>query len=395
MSTVKSFLELYNEFIVELQNQASDLTDTNDGSMIDILAGVTAMSISEVSRIVIEEFMKTFFDTAHGPEITGGPDDLQTLAVDHFGSTFARPAATYATGIIAFSRANTNAGNCVIPAGTVVKTAPDSNGESQRFETETQVTMTGTTINATINAVVAGTDGNVNASTITVIESALTDSSITCTNAAGLTGGAEEQNDAEYRETIKNKIITLTGATLAAIQAAAKTVSGVVSATAIETEMIVIEYDIATGLAKAGEKYFRIPRVSVYIADANGTADANLIADVEAAIALVRAAGVRVNVLAGTGLELDWSASITLNPAGPNFTEFSSDASQIIATMTDYVNNLAIGADFVRATADAAMLAIWGPSGTDDLTAFTTSTPIGDVSTTAGQKVVPGTLEIV
>jgi hypothetical protein len=63
--------------------------------------------------------------------------------------------------------------------------------------------------------------------------------------------------------------------------------------------------------------------------------------------------------------------------------------------MIDYLNNLAIGADFIRATADAYILAIWGPAGTDDLTAFATSTPIGDVVAAADEKIVPGTVEIV
>lgn len=394
MSTIKSQQELYDEFIAELQSQAPGLTDTNDGSQIDVLAGVASFAISELSRLTIDEFRKTFFDTASGPEVTEGPDDLETLAVDHFGSDFARPAATTSTGTVTFSRANADAGDCVIPAGTVVKTEPDANGESQRFETEAEVTMTGTSRAATVNAIVAGTDGNVLANTIVLIEDALTDSSITVNNGSVLAGGAEEETDAEYRETIRNLLVSLTGATLAAIQAAALEVAGVETATATENEMVVIEYDIATSLPVVAAAYFRIPRVILYIADADGTADAGLISDVQEAVASVRAAGVRVDIQAATALVFDWTAEIVLNPGGPNYAELSSDPQDIIDTMEDYLADLAIGADFDRSDADDAMEAIWGAAGTDDLVSFTTTVPSGDVAVAADEKIIPGDVEI-
>lgn len=394
MASLKSQEELYDEFITELQNIAPELTDTNEGSNLDFLAGVMSFAVSEISRLTVDEFRKTFFDTAHGPEITGGPDDLETLAVDHFGDDFARPAATSALGVVAFSRANMDAGNCTIPIGTVVKTLPNANGEAQRFTTEAEVILTGLTINASVNAAVPGVAGNVLADTVTVIESALTDSSVVVTNALAFTGGAAEENDAEYRETIRNRLLSLTGATLAAITAAAKNVAGVETATAIEAEIVVIEYDIATSAPVVGADYFRIPRVILYIADANGTASAPLIALVEAAIAIVRAAGVRVEVLGAIALELDWSAEITLNPGGPNFAELSVDPTPIEASMRDYINELPIGTDFIRTTANAAIMAIWGPAGTNDITAFVTNTPSGNVPAAADEKLIPDDIEV-
>lgn len=395
MASIKSQQELYDEFIQELQAQAPELTDDNEGSLNDVLAGVVSSAVSEVSRLTIDEFRKTFFDTANGPEVTGGPDDLETLAVDHFGEDFARPEATSATGIVTFSRPNTDAGNVIIPVGTVVKTAPNASGQSQRFATEAQVTMTGTSINATVNAIVAGPDGNVLEDTVTLIESALTDSSVTVNNGSAFSGGADEENDVEYRETIRNRLITLTGATLAAIEAGAKTVPGVETATAIEKEMVVIEYDIANDEILAGADYFRIPRVTVYVADSNGTADAALVANVVTALRSIRAAGVKLFVEGAVALEIDWAATITLNPSGPNYTELASDPQKIIDTMIDYIKNLDIGDDFIRTTANAAILAIWGPAGTDDLVDFVTSTPSGNVPADANEKLIPGTVEVI
>ena len=396
MSDIKTQQELYDLWLLELQNQAPELTDDNEGSNIDVLGGATSVAVDEILQAVVREFAKTFFDTAHGPEVTGSVDDLQTLAVDHFGSQFARPAATYATGVVTFSRPTSGAGNILIPAGTIVKTPPNASGVSQRFATETNVTITGLTINATVNAVVAGSDGNVQDNTVTIVESALLDPTITVNNALDFAAGAEALNDADYRDFIRNKLLTLAGATIAAIEAAARNVPGVELATAIENEFTVIEYDIGTDDILLGAEYFWIPRVILYVADANGTASPALIADVVAAVKLVRAAGVRVEVQAAIALQLNWTANITLNISGPNYAELASDPQKIIDTMVDYLQNLPVGTGFVRTTANAAMLAIWGPAGTNDLTAggFTTPVPSGDVPVAANEKIIAGTVAI-
>jgi hypothetical protein len=390
---IKSIQELYDDFIAELQAQAPQLTDTNDGSIIDILAGVTSYGVNEITRITLDEFAKTFFSTAHGPEVTGGPDDLQTLAVDHFGDLFARPAAAKATGSVTFSRPTTGAGNVTIPIGTIVKTAPNANGVSQRFQVTAAVTMTGLSISASVEAIVAGTAGNVLASKVNIIESTLTDSTVTVNNASAMGGGTETETDAEYRETIRLLIETLRGATLSVIEAKALTVAGVEEATAVEFLQYVNEINISNN-ALIGE-YFSIPRVYLYIADVNGTASGALLEAVQTAVDSIRAAGVRVDAQAAVALSQNWTATISLNPGGPNYATLQTDTTMLEDDMTKYIQDLAIGADFVRATANAYMLAKWGPSGTNDLVTFTTSVPSGDVSTAANQKLIPGTMSIV
>lgn len=111
---VKSQQELYQSFVTELENEASNITDQTDGSNVDILAGVVSTAVNELLENSQDNYRKTFFDTAHGPEVTGGPDDLQTLAVDHFGDDFSRPGATHANTVVTFSRPNTDKGDVLI-----------------------------------------------------------------------------------------------------------------------------------------------------------------------------------------------------------------------------------------------------------------------------------------
>ena len=390
---VPSQQDLYDLFKNEVQAVNPELTDFEEGSKLDSLGGGFSTAGQEVVKLIIDQFAKTFFDTAHGPEVTGSVDDLENLAVDHFGDSFARPAAEPAVGVVNFTRPTVDAGNVTIPAGTIVKTEKDSNGKEQRFATETTVVMTGLSINASVEAVEPGTDGNVQSGTVTVIESALTDPSVVCNNAADFTGGQAEDTDAEYREFIRNKIETLRGATKAAIEAAAANVAGVEIATAIEDAIAVKEWDI--GLDSPIGAYFRIPRVRLFIADANGTASQALIDNVDAAILFVRACGVRVETIGATALPVNWTASIVLNGSGPNFAEFSSDPQRIVDSMVQYLKDLPIGTGFDRGLAKLAIMAIWGPAGTNDLTDFNTSVPSGNISANATDKIIDGVVDIV
>ncbi len=120
---VKSQQELYDLWITELQDEGTVLTDTLEGSINDGLGGVFSVAGLELERYILLSFNKTFFSLAGGPVETGGPDDIQTLAVDHFGAAFSRPQAVAAIDTETFTRPSNAAGSCVINAGTIVKNA--------------------------------------------------------------------------------------------------------------------------------------------------------------------------------------------------------------------------------------------------------------------------------
>jgi len=396
MGAIITQQELYDLMFTEVQNQTTVLTDDTEGAILDVILGALSVGLSEISRLTLDEFSKTYFDSADGPEVTGGPDDLQTLAVDHFGDEFERPAATKATGVLNFSRPTAVNGACTIPAGTSVSTDKNANGVAQRVTTTAEVVFDSDDLvkNAEAEAEEGGIAGNCEPDTLINLDSTLTDPTIVVTNDDEFSGGEEVQDDAAYRVTIKNLIRSLKGATLAAIQAAAQNVSGVSKATAIENMLTVIEYDEGTEDIAAGAEPFKMPFVNVFVADPNGEASTSLLASVLAAINRVRAAGVKIATVAAEALEIDWAASLTLNPSGPNYAELSIDATRIAESMVDYIADLEVGDDFIRTTARLAILAIWGPDGTNDISEFIINTPIGDVAVAENEKLVPGTVEI-
>ena len=127
---VPSQQDLYDLYKNEIQSRNPSLTDFEEGSKLDSIGGGLSVAGAEIVKSIVDLFAKTYFSTANGPEVTQGSDDLELLAVDHFGDAFARPAASPAIGNVTFSRPTIAAGNVVIPAGTIVKTEKDANGES-------------------------------------------------------------------------------------------------------------------------------------------------------------------------------------------------------------------------------------------------------------------------
>lgn len=390
--TLRSYDELRQIYVDELQSKRPDLTDTTEGSVIDTISRTTALSVTEVTRQVVDEFAKTFFDSANGPTVTGGPDDLQILAVDHFGAGFERPGALRATGTVTFSRPSAVPGNVTIPLGTSLSTPKDSSGKTILFLTTAEATLSGTSVTAPVQAVLEGTAGNVSAGAISILDVPLTDLTVTVANVAPTAGGAEAQDDETYRTTIKNKLKSLAGSIASSIEAAALTAAGVAYASAVELEIPVIEYDIATGQAKAGARFFRIPLAYVYVADADGNSSDALVAAALEKIRAARAFGVYVRVEGAIAAPLNWTLDITLNPAGPNYTDLLADTALIRDSMREYMLSLPISSGFDIVDARDAIYAIWGPSGTNDLSAASTSTPAADVNGTMGTKLVPGTI---
>ena len=389
-TTVKSQQEFYDQYRDEVLALTSELTDFSEGSLHDVTAGALSTCLNELSELIIEEFTKTYFSLASG-------EDLEFLAVDHFGDDFARPEAGSATGEVDFSRPNADAGDVDIAIGTIVKTQKDANGEEIRFATTEAGTMTGLTLTLNIEAVDAGLNGNISSSDkITVIETTLSDPTVVVTNSQNTAGGVEAPEDPEYREIIKNKIVSLAGATEAAVKGAALAVTGVSLVALTTLERVVIDYDIGNEEILAGATFFRIPYPVLYIADADGNSSDALIQSVSDALVSVKAAGVQIDIRGAVPLSFSWVASLTLNASGPNFTEFSSDLSKIIDSMTEYVDTvLDIGEGFDKVAANNYILSIWGSSGTGDLTSFSTSVPSGNVAVNANEKLIADNPQIV
>jgi uncharacterized phage protein gp47/JayE len=185
-------LERWREWANEGRDPGEDVdqwTDTREGSAwwIHTIGG-----IREAARLY--DYAGTEVVAAAFPQWSWGEklDDHGELR----GTD--RLAATAATGTVTL----TGTADAVIPIGTVVGVEPSEPGaEAPEFQTTEEVTLTGGSEDVDVEAVEAGTEGNVAAGAITVVVTANEDLD-SVTNAAATEGGTDTENDEAFRARI-------------------------------------------------------------------------------------------------------------------------------------------------------------------------------------------------
>lgn len=109
-----------------------------------------------------------------------------------------RKAATYASGIVTFSGVDTT----VVPAGTTIKRADD-----QEFSTDAAGTISGGSVDISVTATLAGSDGNTAAASTLTLSSPIAgvDSSVVV-GSDGIADGADQETDELLRARLLNRI---------------------------------------------------------------------------------------------------------------------------------------------------------------------------------------------
>lgn len=120
--------------------------------------------------------------------------------LDRHGAVWgiARNAATFSTGVVLFSGEN----GSVIPLDASLRRA-----DGREYVTTESGTISGGTASVPISAVLEGLDGNADAGAPVAIVSPISGVSSSGTvSGSGLTGGADEESDEDYRERILDRI---------------------------------------------------------------------------------------------------------------------------------------------------------------------------------------------
>lgn len=243
-----------------------------DGSDINVLVASASAMAEEVTRQLALRINALFLDGATG-------EDLDRLVGDRFSPTIVRKSATPALGTVQLTRVAGALPLVTLPIGTQLTT-----GSGVQFETTVVATVvSGSTgpVSVPIRARQAGLAGNVAPAAINAFVNTPSDPQLLVSNPEPTAGGDEVETDARLRARARDFFRQARRGTIAAIEFGALTVPGVRQATAVEE---VDSLGIPTG------------RVSLYVADALGQANAALVLAVQSALLEYRAAGVYVDV---------------------------------------------------------------------------------------------------
>lgn len=336
----KTFSEILDSLILYAKSEFGEDIDTTSTSPLYQLMRVFAFEIAYLWQIAEDVFYGNFIATASGSQLDG--------IADNFGIT--RNAATYASGIVTFSRSSPADKDYTIPSGTVVQTDPYTE-PIYRFETTSSVVLSSgsTSVDCGIIAQVPGADHNVPANTIQYFYTSVfgVDS---VTNASATTGGADAESDENLRLRLRQALWQAGRATKNSIIAAIEDLDGV-------TDAVVVE-----GTASA----------TVYVLGGNDT-------EISATIEEYRPIGVTVS------WERPTPASTTVTCTVQKFPSVDSAVviAQVSSNLDTYFNNKTIGDDIQYSD---VLKAIVEADDVDQVTALTIS------ATTSSGAVVASSL---
>ena len=196
---VQSVSDITNSILTQLQ--------TSDPSV--------SAEVGTPERELIEAVAEIIASAQVDFSVLDSQSDIDTMTgsrLDSYLSLFAfqRQQAIAATGTVTFACTAPATADIVIPVGTPVQaTASDPSFPNVTFNTTLTVTLPqgGTSVDAPVQAALPGTIGNVSALSVTGFGSIKTIIGITSiTNAAAMSGGADPEDDDDFRTRFKNGI---------------------------------------------------------------------------------------------------------------------------------------------------------------------------------------------
>lgn len=368
----KRHATLVSDFAAAAQGASAQPLDFSEGSVFLAHAEASAGIATWLQKLYIFALSVTRLASSFG------------IWVDQFIAPFGmtRLAAGYATGLVNFTRYNA-VGTIGIPVGTQVATADGS----QVFQVYADLTngayspSVGTaggyqllagalTVRVPVQALTAGTAGNVAAGTITKLQSPVAVDAIT--NTAGFTNGSPAETDAAVKARFPLFIASLARATRGALAYA-------VAALGLNLQSAFAEFQQRDGTPADGMN-------CVFVDDGSGAPPAATVAAAANAVGAYRAFGVRIGVFPATQLQ----ANISLTLVVAATYNQAAVVSAVVAALTTYINGLGMGVPlpFTR----IADIAYSASAGVTNVTAVSLNGAANDLVPTMGQTIKVGNI---
>lgn len=363
----QSFTSLVQQQVAAIQSACSAVLTFLVGSLelarVQAVAGVAMW----LQSLVLQFLTATRLSTASGADVDSFVADFGLL----------REAAIPATGQVSFARFSSSS-TAYIPVGTQLSTADgtqqflviaDTTQGAFNASTDTYIVPAGTaSITATVQAINAGAQGNVNANTVTVLSAAIPGVD-TVNNGAPFASGIDAESDAALKTRFQLFISGLKEGTKAAV------------ASAIANLQLGLQYSLTENLGYSGGAqpgYF-------YVVINPGTSGD--IAAAYAAIDAIRPLSVTFGVFAATQVTAAVAMTAT---AATGYTH-----AQIVPAMQNAIANFIAAIPLGQPLYWSQLYAVaYGVPGVQEVTGMTLNGATGDLNVTNQQVIVPGTVTV-
>lgn len=320
----QTFSQIVARWTAAAQSVATAVLDFSVGSVFLAIAEAAAGVGLWLQALCLQVLALTRAATSQGM-------DLDTWMAD-FGLT--RLAGSPALGTVTFARASATL-QAVVPIGEQVATSDGSILFAVIIDITNPAYNAGlggyvlpistTSVNVPVQALVAGSAGNVNAGTVTEILQPIV-AVDTVTNSAAFSSGTDPETDAEFRARFVLYLGSLASADIAAVE------NAIVSVQA-GLRFNIVEFEAYPALTPKPGYFF------VLIDDGSGSPPSPLLTAVYNAINRIRAAGIAFDVYGPTAITVSVVMTVTV-AAGANHTTI---AAAIVTAVKAYIGSLSFG----------------------------------------------------
>jgi uncharacterized phage protein gp47/JayE len=369
------------DFDTLVQNQVASVQANSNLVLDDFIPGSILLALIEANTAAVALWLQGLadYDLSLTRAATSDGSDLDSWMAD-FG--FTRTPATYATGVVTFSRVNANM-QAVVPFNTQLQTTNAIATFSVTIDTTNAnynsllggyvLAVNTTSINVPVQANQPGTGGNVASNSITIITTpiAFVDS---VTNSSSFTNASNAETDAAFRAGFILYLGSLSKATLSAVEYAIQSVPGVQSYT--------VNDNVAYG---GGTQYGYF---YVVIDDGTGDPSSQLLSNVNNAIEAVRGLTITYGVFACTVTTINVVMTVTVATGYSH----STIAPIVQAALESYINSLSVGANVYYTR--LIQVAYDCTPGIQDITGYTLNSGTSDITIGVNYVAKYGTVTI-
>lgn len=326
--------ELQQVMVEAYSSQASIPADTDPGSQVGAILNAPVLPLGMLQQQIAYVYAIARLSTI--PANTNGtPNPDVDSFVSPFGLTRLGPNAS--TGQVTFSTSSPVSAQLLIPVGVVVQTSGGLNFTVQTGGTGYDSVANGywiaagtSSVTVPVQCVAGGTQGNVQANTVTQILAGPGYPPIagatTVTNTQAFTNGTNYETDAALKTRFTNFVSTGTVGTQNALRAA---ILGVAAN---------LTYSLADGTNASGASQAAYFTVVVNTAGASTAPGSTLLNAVAAAVDAVRSAGISRSVIGPSMVSVAVTGTIKV---APGFTA-ASVATAAQSAVTAYINSIGL-----------------------------------------------------
>jgi uncharacterized phage protein gp47/JayE len=328
----KTEQDLYSQILIDIVDN-TNLTRASPGSKVRAISSALSRQLGDAYKKFDANVAQAFVDGAVGKylEFIGELVNVPKLGAQTSNASFADKSLRFYVDTGTFGTIN-GGSSITITSGTKISTGPDGTGIIYTIPYNQILSSSDSETFVTAQASSSGSINNVGKKQLNYHDftnyTDSTNNTLKVTNEAEIVKGQDIEPEANYRYRIVNKVLTGEAANLTAVRIAALQVPGV-------ADLLPLQY------------YRGIGSFELLIKGTTPTISSGLISAVQETVDSVKGYGIKANVRGPQEIGLSLTGTLILRKK-LTVSEQNTLIRAVTENLTNYINSLDIGEDFIQ-----------------------------------------------